>query len=85
MGTKTIWDGEQLPPVDSDVLIHLASIDKWVPHTVTGYRIWPHLEGDTAYHRIFIEVKGEQSTNSRLLRDVRPLDWRSAQQGGNHA
>lgn len=76
MGTKTIWDGEQLPPVGCEVLIHLASLDKWVAYTVTGYEIKPHLEGDDAYHRIFINVHRGQCSNSRLLRDVRPLDWR---------
>ncbi|PTN60556.1 hypothetical protein C9884_19025 [Klebsiella pneumoniae] len=76
MGIKSIWDGNDLPPVGSDVLIHLASIDKWVPHTVTGYDIKPHLEGDAAYHRIFINVESGKCINCRLLMDVRPLDWR---------
>lgn len=36
MGMKQIWDGENLPPVGCEVLIHLASINKWVPHKVEG-------------------------------------------------
>ncbi|EAP4692447.1 hypothetical protein EGD17_05505 [Salmonella enterica] len=73
MGMKQIWDGENLPPVGCDVLIHLASINKWVPHKVEGYEIWPSThENDTAHHRIQIKLDG----NMRLLCDVRPVDWR---------
>lgn len=79
MGVKQIWDGEQLPPVGCDVLIHLASVDRWVAHRVTGYDIKPSLNGDKAYHRIFIQVRGSADgvnvENSRLLCDVRPVDW----------
>lgn len=77
MGMKQIWDGEQLPPVGCEVLIHLASLGRWVPHTVSGYDIQPHLDGDDAYHRIFITLDcGHGIVNQRLLRDVRPIHWR---------
>ncbi|MEH4801579.1 hypothetical protein [Atlantibacter hermannii] len=76
MGVKQIWDGNQLPPIGCDVLIHLASINQWVPRRVVDYEIKPSLDGDAAYHRIFITVEG----NSRLLKDVRPIDWREEQQ-----
>lgn len=73
MGMKQIWDGENLPPVGCEVLIHLASINKWVAHKVEGYEIWPSAhENDMAHHRIQIKVEG----NMRLLSDVRPVDWR---------
>lgn len=80
MGAKNIWDGKQLPQVGDLVLIHLASADAWTPYEVTGFTIWPHLDGDSAYHRIFVDVSrkdgGVKVTNCRLLKDVRPLDWR---------
>lgn len=39
MGMKQIWDGKNLPSVGCEVLIHLASINKWVARTVQGYEI----------------------------------------------
>lgn len=55
-------------PVGSEV-----STNKWVPHKVEGYEIWPSMhENDNAHHRIQIKVEG----NMRLLCDVRPVDWR---------
>ncbi len=55
MGMKQIWDGKNLPPVGCEVLIHLASINKWVARTVQGYEIWPSVyENDTAHHRVNI-------------------------------
>lgn len=77
MGTKQIWDGDQLPPIGCDVLIHLNSVKSWCKYRVEGYQIEPHLDGDKAYHRIFINVVSESGgKNQRLLCDVRPIDWR---------
>ncbi|QGY29804.1 hypothetical protein CUN67_13050 [Pantoea cypripedii] len=80
MGNKKIWDGKQLPGVGDEVLIHLGSADKWCPYIVEGFHIWPSLEGDTAYHSIFVDVYctsgSNKIKNSRLLRDVRPIFWR---------
>lgn len=63
-----------------EVLINLASSDSWEKYTVSGFHIWPSLEGDLAYHRIFIDVYrmdgNNRVTNSRLLKDVRPVFWR---------
>jgi hypothetical protein len=41
MGLKQIWDGIDLPPIGSCVLIHLGSLNAWVKHIVTGYKIEP--------------------------------------------
>lgn len=75
MGMKQIWDGDQLPPIGCEVLIQLASQGKWVKHEVTGYKIWPDIDGDKYKHRIFIQVKCGHATNERLLADVRPVDF----------
>lgn len=80
MGMREVWDGDQLPPVGCDVLIHLNSVKMWVPYTVTGYDIKPSLDGDKACHRIFILVKGaDHVSNSLLLCDVRQLTWREVE------
>lgn len=77
MGTKVIWDGEQLPPIGCDVLIKLASTGKWHKYEVTGYQLWPSThKNDEAHHRIFINVKRGDITNQRLLYEVKPVDWR---------
>ncbi len=80
MGTKRIWNGNQVPEKGDEVLIHLASCNAWEKYTVEGFHIWPHLEGESCYHRIFIDVYrmdgGQRVKNSRLLKDVRPIDWR---------
>lgn len=75
MGMKQIWDGDQLPPIGCEVLIHLASRNKWLKYEVTGYNILPDNKGDKYVHRIFIQVKRGNATNERLLADVRPVDW----------
>jgi hypothetical protein len=68
------WDGKGLPPVGMDVLIDTNS-SGLVMCTVTGYHVEGHLEGDTAYHRVFVDVvyKGTDAPNCRLLRDVKPV------------
>ncbi|MGL4470300.1 MAG: hypothetical protein ACRCT3_08980 [Aeromonas hydrophila] len=75
MGMKQIWDGEQLPPIGCEVLIHLASYDKWIKHEVTGHNICPDIDGDKYKHAIFVQVKRGNATNERLLADVRPVDF----------
>lgn len=78
MGTKTIWDGDQLPPIGCEVLINLASHNDWVRHVVTNYEI--KNTNEKAHHRIFISVgpSGDprSGNNQRLLYDVKPVDWR---------
>lgn len=75
MGTKTIWDGEDLPPVGCEVLIQLGSEEKkphqgWVRHLVSGYKIHQaHLsKGATAidkkYHRR-VDIKVEAHPDER--------------------
>lgn len=80
MGLKQIWDGNDLPPIGSCVLIHLGSLNAWVKHIVTGYKIKPDIDGNKFVHRICIQVDksddSNSSVNARLLCDVRPLDWR---------
>jgi len=94
MGAKKIWDGRQLPEVGDEVLIHLASSNSWERRTVSGFKIWPHLDGDRAYHRIFVNVfytqDGQKIPNARLLNEIRPIFWREgddynpADEGGEH-
>jgi hypothetical protein len=68
-------DGDVLPPIGSDVLIHLASIDKWMPHTVVGYYVWPSLDGNSRLQRVFVRVRDVEGTqNARMLCDVQRLD-----------
>jgi hypothetical protein len=63
-----------LPPVGSQVLIHLARQDKWVEHTVVGYYVWGNLREDKGVHRVFVRVRDAQGyLNARLLNDVRPV------------
>jgi len=80
MGMKRIWDGEYLPPIGCEVQVHLSSCNAWVRHVVASMSLRGDLGGDPAVHRIGINVTGSDdprsSTNSRLLMDVRPLDWR---------
>ncbi|ENI6631708.1 hypothetical protein ABZM66_004799, partial [Citrobacter freundii] len=38
MGTKTIWDGKDLPPIGCQVLINLSSVGMR-PYEVTGYEV----------------------------------------------
>ncbi|WP_199031324.1 hypothetical protein [Ralstonia sp. ASV6] len=64
-----------LPLVGTDVQIHLASLDKWVTHTVVGYFAWPSHCGDATLQRVSIRVRDRNGVpNARLLRDVRRLD-----------
>lgn len=82
MGTKTIWDGKDLPRIGDEVLIELSSIkDRLIRHKVTGYEIKDPVD-DLAMtknlHRVFIKLApadGERasSDNCRLLNDVYPL------------
>jgi len=78
MGMLKIWDGKDLPPEGCDVLVELASLRKWLPHRVNGYRIEADLNGNKHVHRVFIQVTqlGTSAENERLLCDVRPLHWR---------
>ena len=67
-------EGDLLPPVGSKVLIHLASPDAWVEHTVAGYYVWGDLGGNKHLHRVFVRVVSESGyPNARMLHEVRPL------------
>jgi len=71
--------GGMLPPINSRVLIHLASQDAWVPHTVIGYYAWADHGGDKRLHRVFVRVRDAGGyENSRLLCDVRPAPPQAA-------
>ena len=66
--------GDVLPPIGTEVLIHLASLDKWVAHRVVGYYAWPDLKGNASLHRVFVRVVDRDGClNARLLRDIRPV------------
>lgn len=63
--------GDLLPAVGTEVLIHLASMKQWVPHTVIGYYVFSSLDGDPNAQRVFVRVRdAEGIENSRLLADV---------------
>ncbi|PUE09020.1 hypothetical protein B9Z51_08805 [Limnohabitans sp. T6-5] len=67
-------DGDLLPPVGAKVLIHLASLDKWVTHTVVGYYVWGAFDSDQL-HRVFVRVRDSDGfLNARRLGDVRLYD-----------
>lgn len=80
MGTKTIWDGKDLPPVGCQVLINLASVGMR-PYEVTGYEVRRSVE-ETQYpswlYVVKIKVKSldGKSENEQFLNEVFPLDWR---------
>jgi hypothetical protein len=66
-------DGDQLPPIGSNVLIHLGRPDAWVEHTVAGYYAWGDLGGNENLSRVFVRVRDEAGClNARLLKDVKP-------------
>lgn len=66
--------GDQLPPIGSKVLIHLASCDDWVEHTVVGYYAWGDLDGNEYLRRVFVRVRdADGHLNARLLKDVRTV------------
>jgi hypothetical protein len=66
--------GDVLPPIGSKVLIHLASCDEWIEHTVAGYYAWGDLDGDEYLHRVFVRVRDSAGyLNARLLKDVHPV------------
>lgn len=66
--------GDELPPIGSKVLIHLASCDEWIEHTVAGYYAWGDLDGYEHLHRVFVRVRDSDGyLNARLLKDVRPV------------
>lgn len=81
MGTKSIWDGVDLPEKGDEVLIHLASLDEWVRHRVSGYRIKTPCSGHKRSYLIFIQVDASDdrrsSKNERSLHEIRPLHWSS--------
>lgn len=66
--------GDLLPSIGSQVLIHLASQDKWVAHTVVGYYVWGAFDSDML-HRVYVRVQDSDGIlNARMLRDVRPIE-----------
>ena len=67
-------NGDQLPAINSKVLIHLSSCDAWVEHTVVGYYAWEDLGANEYLHRVFIRVRDDDGyLNARLLKDVRDV------------
>nr|WP_188246241.1 hypothetical protein [Enterobacter sp. E12]MBD0817670.1 hypothetical protein [Enterobacter sp. E12] len=80
MGTKTIWDGKDLPPVGCQVLIHLSSVGMR-PYEVAGYEVRRSVDEVQYPHWLYvvkIKVKSldGKCTNERFLSEVFPLDWR---------
>lgn len=78
-------EGDLLPAIGEEVLIHLARSDKWVPHRVVGYYAWGDHGGNDSLHRVFVRVvDADGYPNARLLKDVRraALAAHKAQEGG---
>ncbi|EMY3087124.1 hypothetical protein ACLZTU_23265 [Raoultella ornithinolytica] len=80
MGVKSIWDGKDLPPVGSRVLINLASCGMR-EHEVSGYEVRKSVideERRTGIFVVNILVKSldGKAKNCRFLDEVFPLDWR---------
>lgn len=67
-------EGDVLPPIGAEVLIHLARQDEWVKHTVAGYYVWPG-HGDPTKWRVNVRVRDSAGyLNARSLQDLRHLD-----------
>ena len=65
-------EGDILPAVGSKVLIHLASQDAWVEHTVAGYYVWPNHGLAPRVFRVFVRVRDADGyLNARSLEDIR--------------
>lgn len=65
-------EGDILPAVGSKVLIHLASQDAWVEHTVVGYYVWPNHGLAPRVFRVFVRVRDADGyLNARSLEDIR--------------
>ena len=77
MGTKTveIWDGENLPPVGSLVLIRHGRDDDYHAVRVTGYDVRPVRGELKSTCRVMVDVKypGDNGTNQREFGNVFPL------------
>lgn len=75
MGIKTIWDGKDLPPQGSEVLIHLSSCDAYVKHKVDGFRVERREDGGWLIWVDLVSGSDPRSSkNCRLLEQCYPLD-----------
>src|SRR5690606_36921823 len=54
--TPPAWDGNGLPPVGAEVLIRHGRDDDDHLCVVTGFYVLGSLNGDSATHRIFVEL-----------------------------
>lgn len=61
--------GDILPPLGSRVMIHLSSIEKWVPATVVGYFAY------TNPLRVFVRTQDDNGVlNARDIQSIRPCE-----------
>lgn len=64
--------GDKLPPIGSQVEIHLGRQDAWVCHVVVGYFAWGSHSGKD--YRVFVRVMDNEGyLNARLLDEIRPV------------
>lgn len=64
-----------LPPIGSQVLIHLSSRNEWVEHAVVGYYVWGDLDHDPRLQRVNVRVVSSSGhLDARMLADIRRLD-----------
>jgi hypothetical protein len=74
--SEILWEGSPvLPPIGALVLIEHGRDEMDHICQVIGYDVKPSLEGNGAYHRVFVNVtyRGTATTNQRLLKDIKPL------------
>lgn len=64
-------NSDKLPPIGSEVEIHLGRQDAWVRHVVVGYFAWGSHSGKD--YRVFVRVMDDEGyLNARLLDEIRP-------------
>lgn len=65
-------DRDKLPPIGSEVEIHLGRQDAWVKHVVVGYFAWG--SHSTKDHRVFVRVMdGDGYLNARMIDEIRSV------------
>lgn len=78
MGTKTIWDGKDLPPIGCWVLIELASMKgQKLPYKVEGYTIRTPADEKCPKYYFLVDVhlrSRDNVPNQRSLDEVYPVD-----------
>ena len=85
--TAPPWNGDGLPPIGAEVLIRHGRDDDDHLCVVTGYSVSGSLDGNVRTHRVTVNLvyKGTDTSNSRMLCDIRPAGKNSAGWTAPHA